>query len=232
MGFPALPTFTVEPSTCWLCEHFQSYYQPPDQNGGGRAPRPTIICEGECRKYPPKCYVDEPSYALFEVPSVESAQQMVFGFCAWMPFAPFQWCSGFQRSISLVLPTPPTDQGDCVPEGPNALIKPWQFNVALGTLLWTKRPYSESCWTCQHFQRQREVPDQQSDKCSGYCCIEPNEGYASGSAILDKEYIPFARTIFYAPYMWCSRWEKTIRTIPEIPGIDDPQGPCFTSAPP
>jgi hypothetical protein len=214
------PTWTKNAAkniSCWLCEHFQRYQF--------EAPPNELMCEGECRKHPPRnqkaLYLDDGALIGDETP-----------YPFWVQISQFAWCSGFQRTLEKNLPDPPSYPDDCH-LGPlilDAITPPVYQRQDTPNKPYSKRPVSESCWACKHFQRLHEdLESPIGTACLGYCQIEPQDSYVdqqnTGPAPGAEEYQTGFARIWWSTSMWCSRWERSLLPIPDEP--DYGQGPCY-----
>jgi hypothetical protein len=198
--------------SCWQCENFQRY-----QDQG------TDLFEGECRKGPPVT-----QRSIYDETGAQLGDDERYPF--WLQWSPTQWCSGFQATLEANLPDPPALQ-DC--NGPPILaaITPPQYQGAgISSKPWSKKPVEESCWHCEHFQRERE--DLQTPgvgPCRGWCRISPQDSYVDRfwGAATNEDWQSAFVSILWSTSMWCNRWERSRLPVPPEP--DYGQGPCFYS---
>lgn len=193
--------------SCWLCEHFQRYDETESP----------LLCEGDCRKDAPRLWRE--AYETVTPQPYDAVSYYTF-----IPHGNVQWCNGFQRSLEEnIPPSPGSLTADCQNRDRNEWLLPNEF-LASPSPPWSKKPILDSCWYCAHFQRWYVDPSQEipSLSCQGTCMIQPPESYyretgppyAAGN--LENTFVP--PLIWYGPYNWCNRWERTTLTVPDPAG--------------
>jgi hypothetical protein len=198
--------------SCWQCAHFQHYLTP-----GG----PSLnLCEGECRKNPP-------NRAMATLETLVGPSQW-FQDCYFMlvPYGNVAWCSGFQRSTDPVPTNPGSDPSQNCLHFEFNWLDPETWRLTSWPNIPNKRPVEQSCWYCDHFQRAHEDPSTESpfNGCQGYCQQAPQPSMFE----LDPDYTglgnpahllnaPAWAKIIFAPFQWCSKWERALDPVPPIP---------------
>lgn len=210
---------------CWTCEHFQHYGE-TSQNGQVQ------MCEGECRKQPPKA-------GAFRKDLEKPSDWPIDGYFTYIPFGNIAWCNGYQRALdtSQIPTSPGAHQSDCPHQDPLTWVPP---DINRGPSQPNKKPIEETCWFCDHFQRLTEtVPANPqanaAEYCHGYCQNAPQPDYTyQEGAVEDKDLawqtFPLFTKIEYGPVTWCSRWERATHEVPPVPA-DSSQVVCAVSGP-
>lgn len=190
--------------SCWFCEHFQRF----------DATATPTNCEGECKK-------EAPRKAMLTVHPTKDIW-VNDSFWTFIPYGNVGWCSGFQRSLEDNIPPPPgTNINECATLDPEAWINPREVhigNLAPGP---SKKSMLDSCWYCSHFQRQSEEIGS-NDDCHGYCQIAPPEDFTVDYPDYETAPRDLLMTmkwpyIMWAPWNWCSRWERNRQTVEPPP---------------
>lgn len=220
---PTVPNWSSRPDNvvCWSCEHFQPYRY---EFGGNGDPDLVYGCEGECRKYPPRSITDK-------VDDTDTETHSIRGYCHYIVFGNVQWCSGYQRALQSYYPAAPIGSVNCNHQNYADLIYPAEYN-AYASPPYSKRPVTESCWYCTHFQRLYQTAIDIENMCGGFCCIEPGPQQQYDFEIgvgFDNDFQNMPR-IQHGTAMWCNRWERSPFDVPDP--FDAGQGECTWSPPP
>ena len=211
---------------CWSCEHFQ-----PSNNFESET---TQLCNGVCRKGPPALVTqtqndnaDPPG----EPPPNWQEPSAYYGYFPFIPFGNLTWCSGYQVALVQLGSTPPLERYLCQDGTKDTAKFPSQYGqgpIFAANQLPRKKPITESCWYCEHFQKlgNPATPDDPGH-CEGYCMMSPAGGFQEGFQQLlpasdiysHLRYDQGFPRMQYAPYMWCSRWERSTLPVPAYPTI-------------
>ena len=189
---------------CWQCEHFQRR----DDTSG------TQNCQGECRKKPVG------PGGILRNDTLDSSGDLNGAF-AFVPFGNTTWCNGFQASLEENIPAVVEGKANCSDQ----VIADWlspRENMTSNAPRENKKDILESCWYCEHFQRNEEVPPSQSP-CVGFCFIDPPPNFDHENA--DWGTVGFNRMEYWwseqqmqnAAYFWCSRWQRSRQDVPDPP---------------
>ncbi len=195
--------------SCWLCDHFQRYDNvpsPPD-------------CEGECRKESPQ---GKDGHTL---DLTSPTDWPVDGFFPLIPNANVAWCNGFQRSLEENIPPSPGDTyQDCSHQDPTTWRRPDQER---SSSMFTKKPVTESCWYCDHFQRRYVDPGSvnPAQGCGGFCQHRTQSPYTNEQGFIppappqafDQAKMRLFPRIPFAPLTWCSRFRRATQAVPDVP---------------
>lgn len=211
INMPPAASFNIKADRnigCWLCENFQRY-------DGGANP---ADCAGECRK-------ESPWAGNHTKELMSPADWPRDGYFTYVPFGNVSWCNGFQASLEENIPASPgDDSADCPNTDPTTWTTP---DSERNSAMFNKKATEDTCWFCDHFQRQWLDPGQQqpATACHGYCQHRPQPDYNTEDGFLpDGIPTPFILQVFplftkitYAPLTWCSRWERATQPVPDVP---------------
>lgn len=189
---------------CWLCEHFQRRDNTPG----------TSNCQGECRKSP----LERSAGARNDTADSNGEVKSAFAF---VPFGNTTWCSGFQRSLEENIPLVAEGKDNCADQGWADWVTPHE-NMTFSPPRLNKKSIEDTCWYCEHFQRD---PENQGSGalCSGFCCIDPPLDFQvenvdwTGTGFNRIEYAWEWPMLQNAAYMWCSKWERSREPVPDPP---------------
>ena len=168
-------------------------------------------CYGECRLRPPKSLqVQEPGLYLQEMWPVILDPKTT-------------WCGSFERTLEANLPAPP-EECWIFPCGPFEFEwDPWN----------KKEPENVMCWTCDHFARLWEHPEEESfGRCDGFCRHEPPSPYAeyryNTSPEVDGTLLGIQWPVS-GKLHWCAKWERATHVVPPLPETcEDEPAPSMT----
>lgn len=144
---------------------------------------------GECRWTPVKGYLYNNDWFDRYIPFVYDARTF--------------WCSKWKKTNL----TPPPKPTGSIPQ------LNWP-DVFWNWVIWSKVPENKTCWHCNHFQRDDEVPTDSWGQCRKNPPLPVLDEYIGLSPTGDTIYgepIPY-----YGLICWCSCWEETETPNPEI----------------
>lgn len=193
---------------CWDCEHFQRYdgsEQPDD-------------CAGECRK-------ESPQAGSYTKELVSPTDWPVDGYFTYIPYGNTAWCAGFQRSLEQDIPPSPHEFST---QCPNTDPVTWTTPDSVrGDDMFNKKATEDTCWFCDHFQRQWEFPEREvaAEGCNGYCQHRPQPDYLTEEGFLPPgppqafilQSFPLFTKVQFSALTWCSRWERATHDVPAVP---------------
>lgn len=121
-----------------------------------------------------------------------------------IPDGRYHWCGQWKQSFGLFIPAEPV----------NPVPFDWPTDWFEGELWNVKDPINISCWNCNHFQREDEIPG--PEDIIGQCrktqpppATEIILGVESDS-LLGRE------LNILGPLFWCGHWEKSQEPVPLI----------------
>lgn len=207
MPYPFWNKKEDENVVCWKCEHFQRRDNTED----------TDNCQGECRKNPV-------SWGGTMYNDTDAASGDLESAFAFVPFGNTTWCNGFQRSLEENIPNPIAGRANCRDQTAVNWESP-RDNMIANAPRENKKTMLETCWYCEHFQRD---PENQTPgtPCGGFCFIAPPPGFelqngnweGAGNTRMELWYAN--AFIQNSAYFWCSRWERSRTEVPDPPEFD------------
>ena len=182
-----MPTSTID----WNVKENQSCWSCNHWQRYDESPTPNRA-EGECRKMPQKMQVQGTASFFAE-------------FYTFIDNGKIFWCSEWKKSVLEVPPPPETPLPIVWPDVWEEW-KPW--NV--------KTPINQSCWSCNHWQREVVDPGPGDDK--GEC-----RKFTAPQVLMFSLAIPLfdidegRKILTIGPLQWCGCWEKNEGEVPPIP---------------